>query len=220
MCDWFAGLLMGEKVHSSNYERLVSNLIGSNGLGNTGPSASDFAPALSNVVNAQEAAQEGSAIGLAAAAVPFGGPLLGRALKQGRKVARGAAAGGRLTLEYPSLATSRKVPPATLGSAVSNDYRSTFPKVHPDLDGEVWVHHAIPQKVLKQYPNVVGEAELHSYENLRGIPLDVNSEVHLRDIATAWNAFYKSHPTTSKQELLDFATEIDGRFGHYFNPPR
>jgi hypothetical protein len=60
---------------------------------------------------------------------------------------------------------------------------------------------------------------LHSLENLRGIPNDVNSGLHLSAIRREWNSFYQSHPTATRQELLDFATHIDDKYGELFNPP-
>jgi len=89
---------------------------------------------------------------------------------------------------------------------------------HPELEGAVWVHHAVPQRTLLLYPESVTEEEIHSLENLRGIPINVNRELHLSKIARAWNSFYDKHPVASKQELLDFATEIDREYGRYFNP--
>jgi hypothetical protein len=139
---------------------------------------------------------------------------------------RGAlgTAGGRLTPRppprFPGLAQARNVRPATFGKALSNDYRATFLNAHPELEGKVWVHHGVPQRALSLYPGAVTETEIHSYENLRGIPLDVNRDVHLSQITKEWNDFYHKHPDASKNELLDFATDIDGRFGHYFNPQR
>ena len=108
---------------------------------------------------------------------------------------------------------------ASLGKAASNDYKATFFKANPTLEGEVVVHHAIPQKVLTQYPGVITEAELHSLENLRGIPKAVNSKVHLSDIAKEWNEFYRTHQTATKAQLLQKATEIDLKFGTQFTPP-
>jgi hypothetical protein len=115
---------------------------------------------------------------------------------------------------------SRDVPPATFGKAVTKDYHTTFIEAYPDLDGTVWVHHAVPKQALKRYPGAMMEEELHSFENLRGIPLDRNRDLHLSKIAIAWNGFYRTHAVASKQDLLDFATEIDTRYGHLFNPPR
>jgi len=135
---------------------------------------------------------------------------------------RGAlgAAGGKLPPRFPGLLQPRSVPAATFGRATSKDYQTTFINAHPELEGKVWVHHAVPRKVLTRYPGVIAEEEMHSLENLRGIPLDVNRDVHLSQIAKEWNAFYDKNQTASKKQLLDFATEIDGRFGHLFNPQR
>jgi len=137
-------------------------------------------------------------------------------------VERGAlgAAGGRLPPRLPAAMQPRNVPAATFGRAVSKDYRATFIEAHPELDGKVWVHHAVPQKALALYPDSVTNEEIHSLENLRGIPLESNREVHLSRITSEWNAFYNTHRVASKQELLDFATKIDSRYGHLFIPQR
>ena len=53
---------------------------------------------------------------------------------------------------------------ASFGSAASNNYRATFFAAHPELEGQVVVHHAVEQQVLTRYPGVVSEAEMHSLE--------------------------------------------------------
>jgi hypothetical protein len=91
---------------------------------------------------------------------------------------------------------------------------------HPDRQGKVVVHHGIEQRVLNKYPGVVTESELHSLENLRGIPKTANSEIHLKAIRKEWDAFYRQHPEgVTKEQLLDKATEIDEKYGHLFDPP-
>jgi RHS repeat-associated protein len=112
---------------------------------------------------------------------------------------------------------------ATFGSATSTDYSTTFFAANPELEGQVVVHHAVEQQVLKKFPGVVSEAEMHSLENLRGIPLEINSDVHLSKIRIEWNRFYKlfigSGTAPTKAELLQKATEIDAKFGAQFKPP-
>ena len=108
---------------------------------------------------------------------------------------------------------------STLASQASN-YREVFFKAHPELRGEVVVHHAVEQQVLKRYPGVFTEAEIHSLENLRGIPKASNAELHLSQIRRAWNEFYRLHPTATKQEILDYAGKVDAKFGAGFTPPR
>jgi hypothetical protein len=111
---------------------------------------------------------------------------------------------------------------ATLGKATSTDYQATFFKAHPELEGEVWVHHAVEQQVLTKYPGVVTEAEIHSLEDLRGIHNAINSDVHLSKIRIEWNKFYKQHKldgtVPTRQQLLNKATEIDNLFGSQFTP--
>ncbi|MBI3757350.1 MAG: hypothetical protein HY267_05175 [Deltaproteobacteria bacterium] len=80
---------------------------------------------------------------------------------------------------------------ATFGRAASTDYRATFLAANPELEGQVVVHHAVEQQVLTRYPGVVSEAEMHSLENLRGIPNAINSSLHLSQIRIEWNSFYR-----------------------------
>jgi len=60
----------------------------------------------------------------------------------------------------------------------------------------------------------------HSFENLRGIPKTINSDVHLSQIRREWNQFYRQNPAPTQQQLLQKATEIDAKFGSQFQPPR
>ncbi|SEA55972.1 RHS repeat-associated core domain-containing protein [Chitinophaga terrae (ex Kim and Jung 2007)] len=107
---------------------------------------------------------------------------------------------------------------ATVGNSTTNTYRSTFFAVHPETEGQVVVHHAIEQQVLKRYPGLFTESEINSLENLRGIPKSMNSDLHLSKIRKAWNEFYKNNPTTTRADLLKKATEIDKIYGRLFLP--
>lgn len=133
-------------------------------------------------------------------------------LEQSRTVAKSGDEVAEVAKEYK----------AKLGSTTSLDYKKTFFEANPTLKGKVWVHHAIEQDVLTKYKGVIKPEELHSLENLRGIPKDVNSDVHLSKIRLEWNKFYLDHPAKTKpptkQELLDFATYIDKKYGHLFTP--
>ena len=109
---------------------------------------------------------------------------------------------------------------ATFGQATTKDYPSTFYAENPELEGDVEVHHAVEQQTLKRYPGIVSEAEMHSIENLRGIPKEISSDLHQSQIRREWNLFYKLNRNASKQELLEKATEIDSKYGSQFKPPR
>lgn len=108
---------------------------------------------------------------------------------------------------------------ATLGTATRLNYRKTFFDAFPHLEGKVVVHHAIEQSVLHNYPGVISEAQLHSLQNLRGIPKELNNTLHLSHIRKIWDDFYDTHPTLSLEDLMRKATEIDNRYGHLFEPP-
>ena len=108
---------------------------------------------------------------------------------------------------------------AVFGSSNTNNYKRTFFNAYPQTKGKVVVHHAVEQQVQTRYPGVVSDSEMHSIENLRGIPKEVNSDIHLSKIRKEWNKFYRKNPKPTKQDLLDKATEIDNIFGVQFNPP-
>lgn len=108
---------------------------------------------------------------------------------------------------------------ARFGLATSTDYKATFFQAHPELEGSVVVHHAVEQQVLTRYPGLVSEGQMHSLENLRGIPTELNSDLHLSQIRREWNQFYRSHPNPTQQDFLNKATEIDTKFGSQFRPP-
>ncbi|MFI6459136.1 putative T7SS-secreted protein [Streptomyces sp. NPDC050538] len=108
---------------------------------------------------------------------------------------------------------------ASVGSTSDHNYRKTFFSAHPDLEGKVVVHHAIEQQVLKRYPNLFTPDEIHSLENLRGIPKgDINSRIHLSEVRVSWNRFYETHPNPTRQEVLDQVTRVDDTLGHWFSP--
>ena len=105
---------------------------------------------------------------------------------------------------------------ATAGSA----YRETFFAAYPKLRGQVVVHHAIEQQVLRRYPGLFTEAEIHALRNLRGIPKNMNPDLHLSQIRKAWNEFYRANANPTKQQVQDFAQKLDQQLGATFEPPR
>ena len=108
---------------------------------------------------------------------------------------------------------------ASFGSSTSKDYKETFFEENPNLRDQVVVHHAVEQQVQTNFPGVVSNSEMHSLENLRGIPKSSNGTMHLSDIRRIWNAYYKAVPNPSKEELLNIATQIDDMYGSQFQPP-
>ncbi|WP_158888990.1 putative T7SS-secreted protein [Amycolatopsis anabasis] len=100
-------------------------------------------------------------------------------------------------------------------------YRDNFFDQYPELRGQVEVHHAVEQQVItKKYPHLdISLHEMHSLDNLRGIPNDVKGVLHRGQIRGEWDEFYRENPGATKQDLLDFATKVDEKFGHLFRPP-
>lgn len=109
---------------------------------------------------------------------------------------------------------------AKLGNATSFDYRTNFFNEFPELTKTDYVvHHAIEQQINTRYPNLFTDAELHSLENLRGIPKIINSDVHLSKIRIEWNKFYVANANPTKAQVLQKAKEVDDLFGSQFYPP-
>jgi predicted DNA-binding protein len=109
---------------------------------------------------------------------------------------------------------------AKFGTSATTDYKDTFFEANPAQEAKVVVHHAVEQQVQTLYPDVVSDSELHSLDNLRGIPKgSINNRVHLSAIRKLWNAFYDNNPNPSQQDLLNFAGRIDDEFGDVFDPP-
>lgn len=100
-----------------------------------------------------------------------------------------------------------------------NDYRKTFFDAYPHLEGKVIVHHAIEQQILKRYPNLFSLEEIHALENLRGIPKEINNDIHLSQIRRDWNSFYRNNPDPTREEVINYMIELDKKYGEYFNPP-
>ncbi len=107
---------------------------------------------------------------------------------------------------------------ATVGYSSSVNYRKIFFNINPDLKGEVVVHHAIEQDIINKYPGLFTLSEIHSIENLRGIPKNKNSLLHLSKIRRIWNEFYRQYANPSRQDILDKATEVDNMFASQFKP--
>ena len=114
--------------------------------------------------------------------------------------------------------SARELGRAGFGHAESFDYSETFFRKIPGLKGKTIVHHAVEQQNLIRYPKAVTKAQIHSLENLRGIPIDLNSDIHLSKIRRRWNSFYRANPNPSTRQLLEMAEKVDNKFGHLFTP--
>lgn len=164
-------------------------------------------------------------LGSLAMAVPVGPGKLGKVNKLDDLVRGGddAASGVRKGADDAKRASAAPHPAssgqATFGTADRIDYRRTYFDTYPGLEGKVVVHHAVEQQALKRYGGEVSAREMHSLENLRGIPKTDNPKLHLKEIRREWDAFYREHPNATREQLLEHATRIDDKFGHLFDPP-
>ena len=157
-----------------------------------------------------------------AEASALGASQLGIRLEAVEQVSMMAVVEGRLAIALAPTAVSMMAASNGSGSepaATAHNYRETFFAAHPSLRDKVVVHHAVEQQVLKRYPGLFSEAEIHSLNNLRGIPKSIHPDLHLSKLRRAWNDFYRAHPHPTKQEVLDFAARLDRQFGAIFEPP-
>ncbi len=124
------------------------------------------------------------------------------------------------TSPKPEIASEQR--PTTLQEKEppSTNYRETFFKAHPELRGKVWVHHAIEQQVLRKFPGLFTNEEIHALENLRGIPKELNPDLHLSQIRQKLNEFYESNPNPTREQFLRKVAEIDAQFRSKFKPPK
>lgn len=115
-------------------------------------------------------------------------------------------------------------PAGSAGSArcrrsTSKTIRTEFYAAHAGLKGKVWIHHAIECQVLDKYSGLLANEQWNSLQNLLAIPKGINAKLHLKRIRIEWKEFYHTHPSTTVQELLDKAGEIDAKYGTMFEPP-
>ncbi|NYE95002.1 hypothetical protein FHU41_001223 [Psychromicrobium silvestre] len=148
---------------------------------------------------------------LAAGFLPFGLGKITTGLKGAEAAAAANAAGdlGKVTISSPAF-----------GGPFRVDYRKTFFEANPTVPASSWVHHAIEQQVLKKYPGLFTKEQLNSLFNLRGIPIEVNSAVHLKAIRDEWDDFYEAHPPSviTPEAVIDFKVYLDKKYGDQFNP--
>jgi hypothetical protein len=145
------------------------------------------------------------------------GKILRIALQFLKKARKRAAQSARTASTQARRTVTRRQ--ASFGSSTTKNYRQTFFNANPSTRGQVVVHHAVERQAMRRYPGLVSQSEMHSLENLRGIPNGINGRVHLSQIRREWNQFYAANPTATQRQLLDFATKIDDKFGHLFLPP-
>ncbi|MFF1880215.1 hypothetical protein ACFVVC_01935 [Pseudarthrobacter sp. NPDC058196] len=141
----------------------------------------------------------------------------GAALAAGRatgKVERSAATySEKIATRFPQPET-----PA-FGGPSRGDYRRTFFDANPGIDPSATiVHHAVEQQVSRLYPGLFSRDEINSLFNLRGIPKDINSDLHLSQLRMDWNDFYEMNPNASREQILEYKNKLDKIYGNQFTP--
>jgi hypothetical protein len=140
---------------------------------------------------------------------------------------RGVSTAREIPLEPTKLeATGSKITPvrpyeARVGAAKRKNYRQTLIEGFPEAGTDMEAHHAIPRFVLKIWPNLFTASEIHSLENLRAIPNALAGLIHRRKIHNQeWKSFYATFKgsTPTRQQVLDFATKVDRKYGEFMLP--
>jgi hypothetical protein len=109
--------------------------------------------------------------------------------------------------------------------AHAGNFNAKFREKWGITTGEIWVHHAVEKDVVNKFPSLANQLSqdmIHSLENLRGIPIPLNNQMHLSEIRLIWNRFYDNYSVSnppSIQALLAKAKEIDNLYGSQFIPP-
>ncbi|MBK8223957.1 MAG: hypothetical protein IPK73_23375 [Candidatus Obscuribacter sp.] len=107
---------------------------------------------------------------------------------------------------------------ATNGQLIymEKQYREIYLSAHPqyrNFSKPFEVHHRIPQDVLTRHPKLFSHKEIHDIRNLVGIPRDAG--VH-GGIKTKWNEFFETHPSPTKEQVIEFAVKIDKKNGRHY----
>ncbi|MCW1916477.1 hypothetical protein OJ996_23015 [Luteolibacter sp. GHJ8] len=108
--------------------------------------------------------------------------------------------------------------PLHFGRATTKDYNQTYDNAYEEYEGRVVIHHSVEQRYSEDQGGFIDPTKIHSLEVLRGIPLELVRVLHGKIIQMEMNDFRRRNADPSEQDLLDFASEIDARFGQYFLP--
>ena len=68
------------------------------------------------------------------------------------------------------------------------------------------------------FPDLITEMEMHTLENLRGIPKELNAELHLSALHSKWNRFLRENLKPTREQINKVRDEVDEESGHLFLP--
>ena len=72
---------------------------------------------------------------------------------------------------------------------------------------------------MNLFPDLFTPGEINGIGNLRGVPNELNNDLHPQDIRDAWDDFYDSNPDPTRRKIFKKRDAIDREFGCLFNPP-
>ena len=97
-------------------------------------------------------------------------------------------------------------------------YRETYLTAHPEYRSYhklFEVHHRIPQDVLTRYPELFSHREIHDASNLVGIARDTKAHEPIKKL---WENYFKTHRQPSRNDIIDFASNIDAAEKRHYLP--
>src|SRR5262249_25636149 len=111
------------------------------------------------------------------------------------------------------------------GEASRADYRTTYKISYGLTDADIGqVHHAVEQQLLTKWSTLnISASEIHSLENLRGLPPgQAGRDLH-QLITNDWENWIRDWEAAGKvptrEDVLSMAKTIDDDFGYLFIPP-
>lgn len=99
------------------------------------------------------------------------------------------------------------------------NYQKNYFKEYPQHWKKVNIHHARPRFILRYYPGLMTEEQMHAVGNLRGIPKHLDIQLHQRDLHMEWNWFKQHHKSPTLDDIDRFVEKLDAKYGHLFLPP-
>jgi hypothetical protein len=91
-------------------------------------------------------------------------------------------------------------------------------KQNKDIANKALILRGIPISVLKRYPNILREDEVFNDKNFRALPQEMSCVGHIQTFREPWINFFKSHPTATKEQLLEILKAVDAKYTSKYLP--
>lgn len=91
---------------------------------------------------------------------------------------------------------------------IAKRYRRDF-----EPNAKCFAFHAIPLSVLQKYPTLFTYLELTAPAHFRSVAINKIKASEIAKLREPWLRFFDSHPSASKQQVLELEKELDIKFG-------